>query len=137
MPMNGSTVLLAVDTGSEFEIIPCQANGEYALSADTFDTSCKDTGDATNLPGRRSRTMSVEANPAEWPDLVANPTTVEQVLRKAAETGLQVDFQVFVGGTATEEGTASITSLSITFPDQDKVTMSIEMAISGGMTPVP
>jgi len=135
--MNGSTVLISVDDGSGFEIVPCQMNGEYALSADTFDTSCKDTGDATNLPGRRSRTISLEANPAEWPDLVASPTEVTEVIRKAAETGLQIDGQIVVGGTAKEEFTGSITNLSITFPDQDKVTLSLEVAISGGMTPVP
>lgn len=140
MPMNGSEVLVAVNTGTdespEWEVIPCQASGEYTLEADTFDTSCKDTGDATNLPGRRSRTMSVEANPGAWPELKTSPTEVTEIVRKAAETGQQIQVAIVVSGTELEQGTATITSYSMAFPDQDKVTLSLELAISGGMTPI-
>lgn len=140
MPMNGSIVMIAIDTSAtatpDYEIIPCQMTGEYTLEAETFDTSCKDTGDATNLPGRRSRTMSVESNPAAWPEIVTSPTTVDQILRKAAETGQQVGVAILVSATELEEGTATITSYSVSFPDQDKVSIAIELAVSGAMTPI-
>jgi predicted secreted protein len=140
MAVNGSAVLIAVNIGTnespDFEIIPCQTSGEYDLSRETVDTSCKDSPDNTNIPGAADRTVSVESNISAWPELVANPANAEMYLRKAAETGTQVKGAIVVSGTRLEEFTATITSLQISADRESPTTMSIELAISGALTPV-
>lgn len=132
--VNGSAVLLSVltSTGPDvYTVIPCQTSAEYNLSVETRDTSCKDSADDTNSPGRRSRTMSVETMPTAFPALSLTPSGVEAILREAAETGDQVTVRINVSGTAKETYTATITSLGMSFPREDTTTMSIDLAISG------
>lgn len=137
MAFNGSTVLIAVDAvGGSPVVIPCQTEANYALSVSPIDTSCKDSADGTNIPGRRERTISVVYNPAAWPTFDLTPTGVEAVVRHAAETGLQVIGQILVAAIARETFTATVTSYEVDAPDQDKATVSIELAITGAMTPV-
>jgi hypothetical protein len=137
---NGATILIAVNTGTPSEptwtVIPCQTDGSYTINTATIDDSCKDSGDATNLPGRRTRSISGEFNLTAWPTLVESPATAVQYLRKAAETGLQVPVRIMDGAAPVESGVATIENLEVSFPDQDKVTGSIDLAISGAMTPV-
>lgn len=139
MGMNGSKILIAVNTASEgspnYTAIPCQTSGEYALAVDTIDTSCKDSADDTNLPGARSRTVSVETRLAAWPDIVASPSGAAQVVRKAAETGEQVQGAIVVDAATVETFTATITSLTISAPREDDTTLSMDLAISGATSP--
>lgn len=139
MAINGSVILLSVETTppGTFTVIPCQTSGEYALSVATADTSCKDSADDTNLPAARSRTISIETMPTAWPELSLSPTGVEQIVRDAAESGTQVVGQILVSGIAVEEFTATITDYSLSAPREESVTLSIELQISGAMTPVP
>ena len=139
MAVNGSTVLLSVLTTapSTYTVIPCQLTADYNLSVATRDTSCKDSADETNAPGSRSRTMSVETLPTAWPLLSDTPAGAEQIIRDLAETGEQVTGRIVVGGTDAEEFTATITTLSISAPREDNMTMSLDLAISGALTPVP
>lgn len=137
MAVNGSTILLAVETSpTVFDVIPCQTSGEYSLSVDTLDTSCKDSADSQNQPGNRERTLSVETLPTAWPELSLSPTGVEQVIRDAAENGQQVTGQVLASGTPAEEFTATITSYSLSAGREESVTNSIELMVSGPMVPV-
>lgn len=140
MAVNGSSVLISINTGTTesptYTVIPCQVTGEYSLSIETRDTSCKDSADNSNAPGSRSRSISVETLPGAWPELVESPAGAEQILRKYAETGVQVQGRIVVEAEAVEEFTATITSYSLSAPREDNLTASIELEISGGMTPV-
>lgn len=140
MSLNGSAVILAVNTGTAeaptFTVIPCQTSGDYSLSVAARDTSCKDSPDETNAPGSRSRTLSVESFPTQWPELVADPVGVEQKLRHAAETGLQVLGRIVVAGDAREEFTATITGYNLSAGREDTTTLSMDLQVSGAMTPV-
>jgi len=139
MAINGSSVLISVltSTGPDvFSVIPCQVSGEYSLSVEAMDTSCKDSPDAQNLPGSRERTISVETMPSAWPELNISPAGVEQIIRDAAETGTQVDGRIVVGGAAVEEFTATITSYSLSAGREEAVTLSMELQISGALAPV-
>lgn len=139
MAKNGSAILIAVNTGTEgsptYTAIPCQTSAEYALSVDAIDTSCKDSADETNIAGSRSRSISAETNVSDWPEFALSPTGAEQIVRNAAETGAQVQGAVVVDGDPAETFTATITSLSVSAPREDTTTMSLELQISGGMTP--
>lgn len=140
MAVNGSVVLISLNTGTvespTFTVIPCQTSGEYSLSVETRDTSCKDSADNSNAPGARSRSLSVETIPGAWPELKVSPSTAEEKLRKYAETGVQIQGRIVVGGTALEEFTGTITSYSLSAPREDNLTASLDIEISGGMTPV-
>lgn len=140
MAINASSVLLSLNTGTEgsptYTVIPCQTSADYSLSVATRDTSCKDSADDKNAPAARSRTMSVETLPTAWMTLADTPSGAEQVLRHAAETGEQIKGRIVVGGDAVEEFDATITGLSISLPREDNMTASIDLAISGAMTPV-
>lgn len=141
MALNGSNVLISVLTDDDptdvYTVIPCQTSGEYSLSVGMMDTSCKDTEDAQNEPAIRSRSISVETIPGAWPTLTDTPTTAEQILRNAAETGSQVQGRILAEGTAVESFTGTITSYSLSAPQQDATTCSIEIEISGAMVPIP
>lgn len=140
MAINGSSVLLSINTATDesptFTVVPCQVTADYQLSVATRDTSCKSSADDTNAPGARSRTMSVETLPTAWMLLSDTPVGAEQVLRHAAETGVQITGRVVVAGSAVEEFTATISGLSVSAPREDNFTASIDLAISGPMTPV-
>lgn len=141
MAKNGSAILLAVNTGTDqtpvFSAIPCQTSAEYTLSVDAIDTSCKDSPDNTNIPGARDRTISVESNPTDWPEFAVSPSGSEEVLRAAAEAGEQIRGCIVVDGDNLEEFVATITGFSVSAPREDKVTMSIDLQLSGGLTPFP
>jgi predicted secreted protein len=135
--MNGSALFLYVNVGTsetpDWEAVPCQTSLEYSLSVDAIDTSCKDSGDATNIPGRRERSISAESRLDDWPEIVSSPTTALQGLRKAAETGLQIPVAIYKAAAEEEAGLATITGLTVSAPDQDATTLSIELAISGAL----
>lgn len=140
MSLNGSAVLLSMNTGTdeapEFTVIPCQTTGDYDLSVETRDTSCKDSADEQVEPGSRSRSISVEILPNAWPELVESPSTANEKLRHAAETGLKITGRIVVSGVAKEEFDAVITSFSLSAGREESVTNSIELQVSGGMRPV-
>lgn len=138
--LNGSAVLIAINKGTtespDFEVVPCQTSGEYSLTVATRDTSCKDSADNSNLPAARDRSLSCEILVDAWPLLQENPTTAAGLLRKCAETGVQVEVQIQVSGTGMEQGVATITSYSLALPREDNVSNSLELQLSGGLTPV-
>lgn len=140
MSLNGSAVLLSINTGTTesptMSVIPCQVTGDYSLSVATRNTSCKGSADETNAPGSRSRSISLETIPTGWMTLADTPAGAEQVLRHSAETGVQVTGQVVVSGVAVEEFTATIEGMTLSAPREDNFTASFDLAISGAMRPV-
>lgn len=137
---NGSSMFVGVNTGTSetpvWTVIPCQTDGSYTVANSSIDTSCKDARDGTNIPGRATRTLSVEGNITAWPEILSSPTEALEVIRKAAETGVQVGVAIYDGAASIETCTATIENVDLPFPDQDKMTFSIDFAISGPMTPV-
>lgn len=141
MAVSGSTILIAVNTGTEatpvWTVVPCQQSASYSVSNSPSEYTCKDTDDTQYISGTRTRSLSVEAYPTAYPELNTTPSGVEQIIRSAAETGTEVQGQIQSGGTGVENFEAIIASYEISTPVGEPMSVSMELTISGALTPVP
>lgn len=127
-PVNGSDWLLQarLSTGPDvYATIGSQRGGSVERSADTVDTSSKDSPHWSGLAGRRSSTLSLEK--------LYVPTAADQAVIKtawSAGTLLRIRTVAF-GGEAVEQADCIITGITNDFPDQDAAVMSVELQVSG------
>ena len=133
MAMNGTDVLLLVNTGTEalpvYEAVGSQRDVTFEEATAAIDVSSKDGRAARVLPGRYSSSLSLDA--------LYVPTNDDyDALKDAMRDGEMILVAKEVDGTTTETATALITTMSESFPDQGEATISISMTIDGEWTEV-
>ena len=133
MAMNGTDVLLLVNTGTEalpvYEAVGSQRDVTFEEATAAIDVSSKDGRAARVLPGRYSSSLSLDA--------LYVPTNDDyDALKDAMRDGEMILVAKEVDGTTTETATALITTMSEAFPDQGEATISISMTIDGEWTEV-
>ena len=131
MAMNGTDVLLLVNTGTEalpvYEAVGSQRDVTFEEATAAIDVSSKDGRAARVLPGRYSSSLSLDA--------LYVPTNDDyDALKDAMRDGEMILVAKEVDGTTTETATALITTMSEAFPDQGEATISISMTIDGEWT---
>jgi len=131
MAMNGSDVLLLVNTGTAavptYEAVGSQRDVTFDEASEEIDVSSKDSRAKRVLPGRYSATLSLNALYV-WTD------DGYRSLRDAMRDGDLILVAREDDGTTIETADALITSLSESFPDQGEGTISISMTIDGFWT---
>jgi len=127
--MNGSDVLLYVNTGTEavpvFTVVGSQRNVTFERSADEIDVSSKASDDEKILLGRKRYSVQLDS-------LYVPTDAAYAALDGAFENKKPIKVQRFENGVATKEAEAYITSLSEAFPDQAEATVSIGLKITSG-----
>lgn len=133
MAMNGSDILLLVNTGTElvpaYEAVGSQRNVSFQESTAEIDVSSKDGRAKRVLPGRYSSSLSLEA-------LYVPTDDAYLALRSAMRDGDLILVAVENDGVTEETATALITDMSKSFPDQGEGTISIDLIIDGEWTEV-
>ena len=128
MAMNGSDVLLLVNTGTAlvpvYEAVGSQRDVTFDEATEEIDVSSKDSRAKRVLPGRYSSTLSLDALYV-WTD------DSYRALRDAMRDGELILVAREDDSTTVETADALITSLSESFPDQGEGTISISMTIDG------
>ena len=131
MAMNGSDVLLLVNTGTAavptYEAVGSQRDVTFDEATEEIDVSSKDSRAKRVLAGRYSATLSLDALYV-WTD------DGYRSLRDAMRDGNLILVAREDDGTTIETADALITSLSESFPDQGEGTISISMTIDGFWT---
>lgn len=126
--MNGTLVLLLVNTGSEGSPIYTAAGSQRGLKRDestaAIDISSKDSRAARALPGRYSSSLSLDG-------LYVPDDASFQALKAAMRDGTLIKVRVSEDGVEIEEADAVITKMSESFPDQDAATISVDLTIDG------
>jgi predicted secreted protein len=130
MAVDGTTVLVQVRTSTGpdvFTTIGGQRGMSIDRSGDTIDTSSKDSYDKTNLPGKRSQTLSLDSlyvpNDTAKAALVAAYEASPPTLCKLRKTA--------VGAEAAKTIDAIVTSLHEEYPDGDAAVFNAEFTLSG------
>ena len=133
MAMNGSDVLLLVNTGTPtvpvYEVVGCQRDVTFDETTEEIDASCKDSRAKRVLPGRYGSTISLEQ--VYLPDC-----DCYLALQAAMRDGELILVARQEDGVTLETANALITSLSQSFPDQDVATVSISLTVDGFWTEV-
>ena len=128
MAMNGSDVLLLVNTGTPtvpvYEAVGAQRDVSFEESTEEIDVSSKDSRAKRVLAGRYSSSLSLEALYV-WSDAGF------QALRDAKRDGELVLVARQEEGATMETADALITNLSSEFPDQGEATISIDLSVDG------
>jgi len=131
MSMNGSDVLLLVNTGTPtvpvYEAVGSQRDVTFDEATEEIDVSSKDSRAKRVLPGRYSSTLSLDALYV-WTD------DGYHALRDAMRDGELILVAREDDGTTIETADALITALSESFPDQGEGAISISMTIDGFWT---
>jgi len=131
MSMNGSDVLLLVNTGTAlvpvYEAVGSQRDVTFDEATEEIDVSSKDSRAKRVLPGRYSSTLSLDALYV-WTD------DGYHALRDAMRDGELILVAREDDGTTIETADALITALSESFPDQGEGAISISMTIDGFWT---
>lgn len=128
MPINGTDVLLLVNTGTSqlpaYTVVGSQRNLSREETTEEIDVSSKDSRAMRVLPGRYGSTLSLEAlyvpDHASYVALKSAMRDGEFVLVRVSEAGFEV-----------EEATAIVTSMSEEWPDQAEATISVDLRIDG------
>lgn len=128
MAMNGSDVLLSVNTGTaelpEYTVVGAQRDVSFEEEMETIDISTKDSRASKIMAGRYSASVSLEA-------LYVPTNSDYTALKTAFRNGDLIKIQRTEAGTATEIADALITGMSFDFPDQGEATISIDLEING------
>ena len=131
MAMNGSDVLLLVNTGTPtvpvYEAVGSQRDVTFDEATEEIDVSSKDSRAKRVLPGRYSSTLSLDALYV-WTD------DSYRALRDAMRDGELILVAREDDSTTVETADALIRTLSESFPDQGEGTISISMTIDGFWT---
>lgn len=127
--MNGTDTLVLVDIDGlgDFVVVGSQRNMSVDESNAVIDESSKDARERKVSAGRYEATMSFDA-------LFVPNTSFFQALKDALRNGTSIKIRIQEAGTAVEEVTAIITSMTREFPDQEEATISLEAAIDGAFT---
>lgn len=133
MAMNGSDVLLLVNTGTpavpSYEAVGSQRDVTFDEATEEIDVSSKDSRAKRVLPGRYSSSLSLDALYV-WTD------DGYRALRDAMRDGELILVAREDDGATVETADSLITSLSESFPDQGEGTISISMTIDGFWTEI-
>ena len=131
MAMNGSAVLLLVNTGTPtvpvYEAVGSQRDVSFEESTEEIDVSSKDSRAARVLPGRYGASLSLDALYV-WSDAGF------QALRAAMRDGTLILVARQEDGQTMETADALITSMSGEFPDQGEATISVDLTVDGFWT---
>lgn len=133
MAMNGTDVLLLVNTGSEsvpsYEAVGSQRDVSFEETTEEIEVSSKDSRAKRVLPGRYGATLSLEA-------LYVPSDAAFLALQSAMRDGDLILVAKEREGITIETANALITSLSEAHPDQGESTVSLSLTIDGGWTVV-
>ncbi len=133
MAINGSTILLLVNTGTPavpaYEAVGSQRDVAFDEATEEIDVSSKDGRAKRVLPGRYSATLSLDAL-FVWSD------PGYRALRDAMRDGDLILVARQDDGVTMETADALITSLSEKFPDQAEGTVSISLTMDGFWTEI-
>ena len=126
MAMNGTDVVLLVNTGTEltpvYEVVGSQRDVTFELTTAEIDVSSKDARTTRVIGGRDKQTLSLEG-------LYVPTNDAYLALEAAREDGELILVAKQVDGVTVATASALITSLSQNFPDQEAATVSISMTI--------
>lgn len=133
MGMNGSDILLLVNTGTEaapaYEAVGSQRDVTIEEATAEIDISSKEGRAKRVLPGRYSSSLSLDA-------LYVPTGDAYLALRDAMRDGELILVAVQKAGVIEETARALIVSLSKNFPDQGEGAISIDLTIDGEWTEV-
>ena len=133
MAMNGTDVLLLVNTGTElvpsYEAVGSQRDVSFEETTEEIDVSSKDSRQKRVLPGRYGASLTLDA-------LYVPTNEAFLKLQAANRDGELIMVAKEVDNVTIETATALITSMSGSFPDQGEATISISLTIDGGWTVV-
>ena len=128
MAMNGTDVLLLVNTGTEalpvYEVVGSQRDVTFDQANDEIDFSAKDSRAKRVGYGRYSTALSLDA-------LYVPTHASYEALQAACRDGEMILVAKQVQGVTIETADAMVASMSESFPDQGEATISIAMTIDG------
>jgi len=133
MAMNGTDVLLLVNTGTElvpsYEAVGSQRDVSFEETTEEIDVSSKDSRAKRVLPGRYGASITLDA-------LYVPTGTAFTALQDAMRDGELILVAKEVDNVTVETASALITSMSEAMPDQAEATISISLTIDGTWTVV-
>ena len=133
MAMNGTDVLLLVNTGTElvpsYEAVGSQRDVSFEETTEEIDVSSKDSRAKRVLPGRYGATISLDA-------LYVPTDSAYGKLKNAMRNGTLIMVAKEVDDVTIETASALITSMSEADPDQAESTISISLTLDGEWTVV-
>lgn len=133
MAMNGTDVLLLVNTGTElvpsYEAVGSQRDVSFEETTEEVDVSSKDSRAKRVLPGRYGATISLDA-------LYVPTDSAYGKLKNAMRNGTLIMVAKEVDDVTIETASALITSMSEADPDQAESTISISLTLDGEWTVV-
>jgi len=133
MAMNGSDVVLLVNTGTElvpaYEIVGSQRDVSFEETTEEIDVSSKDGRAKRVIAGRYASSISLDA-------LYVPSDAAYQALKDAKRNGELILVAREENEVTLETANALITSMSESFPDQGEATISISLTIDDVWTVV-
>ncbi|HBF40548.1 MAG TPA: hypothetical protein DDW19_01845 [Anaerolineaceae bacterium] len=133
MAMNGTDVLLLVNTGTElvpsYEAVGSQRDVSFEETTEEIDVSSKDSRAKRVLPGRYGASITLDA-------LYVPSEAAFIALQNAMRDGELILVAKEVDNVTVETASALITSMSEAMPDQAEATISIALTIDGTWTVV-
>ena len=133
--MNGSDILLAINTGTfgspTWTPVGSQRNVVLDETTNMIDRSNKNAGRARLIrPGRYAASLKLDA--------LYVPTNADFILLKAAKrAGAAIQVMVQEAGVDVESATGYISAMSFAYPDMDEATISVSIDIDGEWTAAP
>src|SRR4030042_2013394 len=123
--MNGTDILLLVDTGAAYEAVGSQRDMTISRKRSWIDLSAKGDDEEVGDVGRRSYPLTCDAvyvpDDGAYLALLTAFDAGDTILVRQSENGVEV-----------EGGTAHILDMSKKAPDQAAAVLSIELRIPGG-----
>lgn len=133
MAMNGTDVLLYVNTGTEavpvYTAVGSQRDVSFDETTEEIDASSKDGRAFRTLAGRYKATVTLE-------ELYVPDDAAYLALKNAMRDGDLILVERLETGGVDETATALVTSLSEKAPDQEACTVSTNLTIDGEWTAV-
>ncbi len=133
-PALGSDVLLLVNTGNVaspvWTEVGCQRGLDITENNEFADTSCKNSGNRTGLPGRYSASITLDA-------VYLYDDNAYTALKNAQRNRQVIQVMVKRTGVNIEYASAVIASMARSYPDQEVRTLSVTLEITGGWTAAP
>lgn len=127
----GTGWILKVDVTGTKHTIAKQSSGSFGSSTNEIDITTKDSaGDKETMPGLREKTFSMDF------DFDPASSYNHNYLYDLQENGTRKTFLLTSGVTGQREYTftAWVKSISQEMPNEDKVTCSLELSITGAVT---
>jgi TP901-1 family phage major tail protein len=132
MGMNGTDVLLKVNTGTEavpvWTTVAAQRDASISESNDTIDFSSKDNREWEGAAGRYESEVSLDG----LIPVAAEPGF--DALKTACRNGTLIQIQTSISGTPKEKASAIVTQMDQEYPDQGESTFSASLKITGAWT---